>query len=261
MTIRLIFISSLMFLFTFYQISIASSPEETGVLSVDATGKPFGEIINIIADQSGYNIRISEDLVNLEVKGKFQDSDIEKLFTRLLRGYNTFQIIDTGKKELLIFTDLRSNKPIYSSQPLQKEDRSKLKLTAVDIEISPGVNLAEVREKKKSFERKMQNNEVQVSMDESGKTLSEARRIRAQIERDINDNSIVVAISPDLTLTDARKIKTEFQSSNEFSNLKPGEGSGITKSELAVKQEQFAEKVRSGEIVIGRDDEVPGRDY
>ncbi len=209
------------FFFLFQTQSVFSIDiESSKALKIEATGRSLGEVVESIAKQSGYDILISEDLLDLEVKGSFHDKDIEKLFNRLLRGYNTFQIIDTEKRELLIFTDLRNTKKVYSfrDQPESRDNTEIKRRPDSDMEVAPGIKASQVREGRRLYQEDIRTNKKKVLLGEGTIPLSDIKEGREQFRSSFNNGTSDIEVAPGVSLKQVEQARIDFKTSND-----PGE--------------------------------------
>ncbi len=234
----------------------ANDLENNRDLKIEATGRTLGEVVESIAKQSGYEILISEDLLNLEVKGSFHDKDIEKLFNRLLRGYNIFQILDTEKKELLVFTDIRNTKKVYSFRDQQaRTDNTDNKIKPDnDMEVAPGITTSQVREMRQLYQEDIRTNKEEVLFGEGNIPLSDIKDGRDQFRSSYNNGTTDIQVAPRVSLNQVEQARTDFKTSNDSSEVFFNEGKTMSEKNLVALRREFAEKVRTGKIVITRDE-------
>lgn len=85
---------------------ILQATTATGDLNVDISVKsrPLKEVVNLVQEQTGYTVELKSIDELFPVTGSYSDTEVEKIFTHLLKGYNISVAINTPDKLISVMS-------------------------------------------------------------------------------------------------------------------------------------------------------------
>ena len=85
---------------------ILQAATASGDLNVDISVKsrPLKEVVNLVQEQTGYTVELKSIDESFPVTGSYSDTEVEKIFTRLLKGYNISVAISTPDKLISVIS-------------------------------------------------------------------------------------------------------------------------------------------------------------
>jgi len=108
-----VFKSGLTFLFTFFSVAVLLCSGEilqatttSGGLHADISVKsrPLKEVVNSVHEQTGYRVELKSIDELFLVTGKYSNTEVEKIFTHLLKGHNISIAINTPDKLISVIS-------------------------------------------------------------------------------------------------------------------------------------------------------------
>ena len=85
---------------------ILQATTASGDLNVDISVKsrPLKEVVNLVQKQTGYTVELKSIDESFPVTGSYSDTEVEKIFTHLLKGYNISVAISTPDKLISVIS-------------------------------------------------------------------------------------------------------------------------------------------------------------
>lgn len=224
------------------------------VINMECQDISLKDFIDKVSMESGYNIIVSEELLVERHSGIHKDINLEQLFHKVFRNHNVFQVIDTEKKELHLYANLKSNQKVYTSKPLSSVKNERFVVDPNTLEIRPGVTLSDVRKQRDERSKRIQNGTLSVN-DDGGDPFIERKKRRKQLEEDIDTGAITVDMGNGRTLEDSKKIRKDNADKLKSGDFIMGDGKNITLREARERSAELSRKIQSGEIQIEEDND------
>lgn len=224
-------------------------------ISIQAKETPFKEFIESVSEKSGYQIIVSEELLDMKISGNFYKMSIEQVFHRVFRKRNVFQIIDSDSKELFLFTSLNESSKVYASSRPSRSKQPGVVLDLDKFEVHPGMTLGKLREMKTNLRNKIDSGELSIRGD-GPSDVGGAKQSRADITDKMTTNPEKIGLGDGRNLSDLKETRADLDKKMRAGDLGAGDGSNSTLADLRKKKAEFSRKLKSGEIVITEDPDI-----
>jgi hypothetical protein len=151
----------------------ANAGESVYSLSLSVENKPIGEVLPLIEKKTGYKVELVGIDEEFQVTGIFSAVEVERIFSRLFRGYNIAVTRDDGSKAIVI-TSLGEKIVNNAKPPVQA--------------VAPAVSKADTQPLPETPRLSMDNSDVDPFTGMSSKEVKDLHaRQSVLIEKELNN--------------------------------------------------------------------------
>ncbi len=223
-------------------------------ISMDVKNKSLRSVLQEISKQSGYQIVVSDDLLEIPITGNFQGTSLTALLGRILKGTNVFILEDDRQKTITVLTSLSKKEDAtaismanevlasgrYSLHDLQGVQKSLDKSLATyddKIESSPGVSYQKLKGTQLQLDQKLSTSYGKHEIEGSPSvTYQQLLNIQANLNDTINRENSGVAAASGVIYTLASRSQDELDTFVLSYESKVEASPGVSYKELRANQ-------------------------
>jgi hypothetical protein len=102
---RLLFLFIVIFSFSYYvPVAYSLTANNEILLTMRIKQRPLHEVLDLVAEQTGYTVKIEEKFADKLVSGDFVSISVDTLFQRILKGENKIIVISPDERSIVVKT-------------------------------------------------------------------------------------------------------------------------------------------------------------
>ena len=244
--------------FVFTPLSRAESNAERtslgATISMDVKNKSLRSVLKEISKQSGYQIVVSDNLLEIPITGKFQGTSLPVLLGRILKGTNVFILEDDRQKTITVLTSLSEQEDataIFTGDPVLASGHNSLRdlqevqayldklLATYDnmIESSPGVSYLKLKGTQLQLDLKLNTSNGKQEIEGSPDvTYQQLLNTQASINETVNRENNSVTAASGISYTSASRSQGELDTYVSSYKSKIEAAPGVSYQELRANQ-------------------------
>lgn len=210
------------------------------VISMDIREKPLRVVLQDISELTGYQIKVSDDLLDIPISGIFTEATITNFLGRILKGRNIFILEDKLKKMITVRATLIKDE----------------KLTAISMRNNPNLSgetlsFNHLRQLQGSLNKIFENNNQKIESS-PGISYQEMIETRRNLDQKINsdDGKIEVKSYPEMTYKNLVDTRNELDSMMSRKNNSVKDAAGGLYREIINVQNSLDKMILADENTV-----------
>ncbi len=211
------------------------------LINVSSHGEQLQDILVKISNQTGYQVEISESLLDYKVTGRYENVALDSFLRRIFKGMNVFQVIDNDSRTVKIYSSLRGDEKTVVLAPYAGA-------RGYVLDGEKDKTLEDLLEARDTFYEQVDASTI--PLDETGITPGELQRKKEEYYQRVDVDSIPLEAKTNTSPGSLQQAREKYFQTADVDAMQLDQDTSQSLGELKEKRDKFYQSVDAGDIPL-----------